>query len=176
MQRNKTVDYDEDDVYDEDDYYDDPEQDQSYEYTEEDKHNFATLTPVVRAEIEEAGLQASDREIEDALWNYYWDVGKSVGQLKSTKQAKGKGGKGAGEKEVKKEKVASRFDQAAERSKGGDVGKGESGCFLDSYREDAEQIDSKECDYSGPTALESRRGGLYITSPINLEHRLTPNR
>lgn len=173
MQRNKTIAYDDDDIYDEDDYYDDPEQeDQPYEYTEEDKHNFSTLTPVVRAEIEEAGLQASDREIEDALWDSYWDVGESVRFLKGVKGGKGKGSGEKG-KEGKKEKGGSRFDMAAERSKGVNVGKGELGYFLDCCGKDGEGIGGQDCVYSGSIGLESRRGGLYTTSPINLEDELT---
>ncbi|KAK5113349.1 hypothetical protein LTR62_003448 [Meristemomyces frigidus] len=105
MQRVKNVDYDENDLYDEPDY-DEPEE----TYTDEDRNNFATLTPVVRAELEEASLQASDREIEDALWNYYWDVAKSVTYLKNSKKPKTQ------EQLVKKEKVKSKFDQAAEKS------------------------------------------------------------
>ena len=109
MQRVKNIDYDEDDVYP-----DDEEAEEEEAYTDEDRHNIATLTPVVRAELDEAGLQASDREIEEALWHYYWDVGKSVAYLKNsrtprTQQQGGKKEKGEG-------KAKSKFDQAAERS------------------------------------------------------------
>jgi hypothetical protein len=111
MQRVKNIDYDEEELYSEEDYgagEDDG-------YTDEDRDNFATLTPVVRAELGEAGLQASDREIEEALWHYFWDVGKSVSYLKNTRtprlqqQKKGTGGNG-------KTKAKSKFDEAAERA------------------------------------------------------------
>jgi hypothetical protein len=111
MQRVKNIDYDEDELYAEEDYgagEDDG-------YTDEDRDNFATLTPVVRADLGDAGLQASDREIEEALWHYFWDVGKSVSYLKNTRtprpqqQKKGSGGAG-------KTKVKSKFDEAAERA------------------------------------------------------------
>jgi elongation factor 1 alpha-like protein len=109
MQRVKNIDYDEDDFYP-----DDEEAEEEGGYTDEDRHNFVTLTPVVRAELDEAGLQASDREIEEALWHYYWDVGKSVAYLKNsrtprTQQQGGKQKKGEG-------KAKSKFDQAAERN------------------------------------------------------------
>ena len=110
--RVKDIGYDDDDV---DDYYSDEEGDYGAAgggggeaYTAEDKENFATLTPVVKAELQEAGLQASDREVEDALWNYYWDVGKSVNYLKNAQQPK------AAPKE--KTKAKSKFDEAQERS------------------------------------------------------------
>lgn len=117
MQRVKNIDYDEDDLYDDDD-----EEVEEEGYTDEDRDNFATLTPVVRAELDEAGLQASDREIQDALWHYYWDVGKSVAYLKNarTPRSEQKGGK-KGQAETK---AKSKFDQAAESSaaKAGELG------------------------------------------------------
>nr|POE53510.1 hypothetical protein CFP56_28732 [Quercus suber] len=109
MQRVKNVDYDEDDLYDEEDgeeYGAETE-----EYTTEDKQNFASLTPVVRAELEESGLQASDKEIQDSLWHYYWDVAKSANYLKTSKTPKT-----SQQATVKKEKAKSKFDQAAESS------------------------------------------------------------
>lgn len=108
MQRVKNVDYDEDELYDEEeqDVYGEEEQG----YTAEDRSNFATLTPVVRAEIEEAGLQASDSQIEEALWHYYWDVGKSVAYLKNARTPRNTSAP------TKKEKSLSKFDQAAQQS------------------------------------------------------------
>nr|OQO21930.1 hypothetical protein B0A51_10446 [Rachicladosporium sp. CCFEE 5018] len=106
--RVKDIDYDEEDLYDEVNE-DDAEPDTQAELTPEDQANFATLTPVVRAELDEAGLQASDREIQDALWNYYWDVGKSVGYLRGLRGEKVNGGGGA-----KKEKVKSKFEEVEE--------------------------------------------------------------
>jgi elongation factor 1 alpha-like protein len=109
MQRVKNIDYDDDELYDDED-----EQYEEDGYTDEDRNNFATLTPVVQAELDEAGLQASNKEIEDALWHYYWDVGKSVAYLKNTRTPRTdtpKKGKAKGEQKAK-----SKFDQAAERS------------------------------------------------------------
>lgn len=127
MQRNKSLAYDEDDLYPSDD--DNYGEEEEAEYTEEDKSNFATLTPVVRAEVEEAGLQASDREIEDALWNYYWDVAKSVAYLKNVKQPKKTLGastsSGGSTGTVKKAKAGSKFEEAAARSNAATAGTGE---------------------------------------------------
>lgn len=117
MQRVKNVSYDEDELYsdEEQDYTANDNETNQESYSSEDLQNFAELTPVVRAELAEAGLQASDREIEDALWHYYWDVGKSVAYLKNVRtprQNKQEGKKGEGAKG----KAKSKFDQAVERS------------------------------------------------------------
>lgn len=108
MHRVKRIEYNDDDVYSEEE--DDAADEQGY--TDEDRSNLANLTPVVRAELQEAGLQASDREIEDALWHYYWDVGKSVAYLKNTRTPRPQQQQQA----KKKEKAKSKFDEAAEKS------------------------------------------------------------
>ncbi|KAM3419014.1 hypothetical protein BST61_g4969 [Cercospora zeina] len=104
MQRVKNVSYDDDDLYsDEDEHV--GEQD---EFTAEDKENFATLTPVVRAELEEVDITVTTKQIEDALWHYYWDVGKSVAYLKNSRtpqQPK--------QQEGKKDKPKTKFDEAS---------------------------------------------------------------
>lgn len=132
MQRNKTVAYDADDLYPSDDDDDDYGGEEA-EYTEEDRANFAALTPVVRAEVEEEGLKASQREIEDALWECYWDVEGAVGMIRGWKRGKGDGGAGASAGKNVKEKAGSRFDAAAERGKSAAVAGGEFesfSCFL----------------------------------------------
>ncbi|KAK4896921.1 hypothetical protein LTR27_005168 [Elasticomyces elasticus] len=105
MQRVKNVDYDEDDLYDDDEEYGEESDDRD---SEQSRSTFAELTPVVRAELEEAGVQASDKAIEDALWNSFWDVGKSLVFLKNRNAPK--------QTPKKQEKAKSKFDQAAERS------------------------------------------------------------
>lgn len=107
--RVKDIDYDDDDIYsgDEEDY----ENTGDDGLTEEDRHNFSTLTPVVRAELDEAGVQVANKDIEDALWHYFWDVGKSVSYLKNAKQPKTPSAKS-----TPKEKPKSKFDQAQEKS------------------------------------------------------------
>lgn len=111
MQRVKNVGYDEDDLYDDDEDTYEEEGEQSY--TAEDKDNFATLTPVVRAELEEAGVQASDKDIEDALWHYFWDIGKSVAYLKNSRTPRPQQ---PSAKKEDKAKAKSKFDEAAQRS------------------------------------------------------------
>ena len=106
MQRVKNVDYDDDDLFDDEDEF----EQEDGTYSAEDKDNFAILTPVIRAELEEAGVQASDKDIEDALWHYYWDVGKSVSYLKTSKTPKPQ------QQSIEKAKPKSKFDEAAERS------------------------------------------------------------
>lgn len=110
MHRVKNIEYDEDELDLDDEEYGEEEQ---QTYTAEDRDNFASLTPVVRAELDEAGLQASDRDIEEALWHYYWDVGKSVAYLKNARTPRP-----AQQQQPKKEKEKpkSKFDQAAEKS------------------------------------------------------------
>ena len=81
-------------------------------FTDEDRENFSTLTPVVRAELDEAGFQVENKEIEDALWHYFWDVGKSVTYLKNAKQPKTP----AAKTQPTKEKAKSKFDLAQEDS------------------------------------------------------------
>ncbi|KAK0943482.1 hypothetical protein LTR29_005065 [Friedmanniomyces endolithicus] len=107
MQRVKNVDYDEAELYDDDDEYGE----EAETYSQDDRANFAALTPVVRAELEEVGSQASDKEIQDALWNYYWDVAKAVTYLKNNRTPKPQQ-----QTFKKQEKPKSKFDEAAERS------------------------------------------------------------
>ncbi|KAK0345225.1 hypothetical protein LTR91_000909 [Friedmanniomyces endolithicus] len=121
MQRVKNVDFDEDELYDDgEEYGEEPET-----HSQEDRANFAALIPVVRAELEEVGLQASDKEIKDALWNYYWDVGKTVTYLKNNRTPRPQQ-----QAFKKQEKRKSKFDEAAERSA---KGLGESGLPLPKY-------------------------------------------
>lgn len=103
-------------AYDEDELYSDEEEtgDDAQEYTAEDKQNFANLTPVVRAHLEEAGLQALDRQIEDALYHYYWDVEKSVGYLK--KQNAPKAPATQAKQNSTPSKPKSKFDEAAAKN------------------------------------------------------------
>lgn len=98
-------------AYDDAELYSDDEEptEQEDTYTPEDRQNFATLTPVVRAHLDEAGLSASNREIEDALWYYYWDVGKSVEYLK--------GGGAAADKQQQQQQASSHTPAPAKKDK-----------------------------------------------------------
>jgi elongation factor 1 alpha-like protein len=69
-----------DDLYDDlDDYEEDQEEAETL--TAEDKEKLRLGTLQVREAL--AGVPASDNEIQDALWHYYYDVGKSVTYIKS---------------------------------------------------------------------------------------------
>ena len=114
MQRVKNVSYNEDDIYSDEDFAEDQE------FTNEDRENFASLTPVVQAGLEEHGLQASRQEIEEALWHYYWDVAKSVSYLVNQKKPRQQ------KQETKVKNSKTKFDEAAER------GANKSGKFVQS--------------------------------------------
>ncbi|KAF7191396.1 Elongation factor 1-alpha, partial [Pseudocercospora fuligena] len=111
--RVKNVDFDEDDLYSDEEGYEDGQDAQGY--TAEDKENFANLTPVVRAELEEAGIQVTSTQIEEALWHYYWDVGKSVAYLKNSRTPRPPQTQQQ-QQEVKKNKPKSKFDEAQQKS------------------------------------------------------------
>ncbi|KXT15822.1 hypothetical protein AC579_6261 [Pseudocercospora musae] len=119
MQRVKNVNYDEDDLYSDEEGYEDGQDAQGY--TAEDKDNFANLTPVVRAELEEAGIPVPSTQIEEALWHYYWDVGKSVAYLKNSRTPRQadpqqQQQQQEQEQEAKKNKPKSKFDEAQQKS------------------------------------------------------------
>ncbi|KAH7074319.1 P-loop containing nucleoside triphosphate hydrolase protein [Paraphoma chrysanthemicola] len=101
----RNVDYDDDDRYDEDDYYDEDEADGN---TEDDKEHMRVGTIGVRAALGDFEAGVSDAQIQEALWHYYYDVGKSVSYLKNKL-----GGTNAVKETPKKEKILSKFDQAA---------------------------------------------------------------
>lgn len=106
MQRTRNVDYDDDDLYDDDDYY---EEEEAEAMSADDKEQMRISTISAREALGSAGSNISDAQIQEALWHYYYDVGKSVSYLKNKFAAP------APKKEVqpKKEKATSRFDQAA---------------------------------------------------------------
>lgn len=109
MQRVKNIDYDDDELYSEEEDY----VEEGGGYSQEDKDNFASLTPVVRAELDEAGVPTTTAQIEEALWHYYWDVGKSVAYLKNANTPQ----KGQQQQQAtKKEKPKSKFDEAQLKS------------------------------------------------------------
>ncbi|RMZ87047.1 hypothetical protein DV736_g5728, partial [Chaetothyriales sp. CBS 134916] len=90
--RVKSLAADEDDFFDDyDDYYDDqadyPEASASTEMTEEDRRQMQIGTIKVRQTLGPAYSRVPTKDIEDALWNYYYDVDKSVAYLKSKHKA-----------------------------------------------------------------------------------------
>ncbi|KAF2741859.1 hypothetical protein M011DRAFT_315976 [Sporormia fimetaria CBS 119925] len=102
--RARTVDYDDDDVYD-DDYY---EEEGDTGMTDDDREQLRLGTIQVKEALG-TDVPVSDSQIHEALWHYYFDVGKSVSYLKN-KFAPTKAAPAA---EAKKPKPVSRFDQAA---------------------------------------------------------------
>lgn len=79
--RVKSLDYDDDDLDYDNDY--DEEYDQGQEdISPEDKEQLRLGTIEVR-KVLGAAYQVSDTEIQDALWNYYYDVSKTVALIKS---------------------------------------------------------------------------------------------
>ncbi|KAF2439342.1 hypothetical protein P171DRAFT_436039 [Karstenula rhodostoma CBS 690.94] len=102
--RAKNVGYDEDDIYDdysEEEYAGDGEGEGT---SEEDKEQMAAGVIKVREALG-SEYKVKEAEIQDALWNYYYDVGKSVTFLKNKYAPKAP--------TPAKPKAVSRFDQAA---------------------------------------------------------------
>lgn len=106
MQRTRNVGYDDDDLYDDDDYY---EEEEVEAMSADDKEQMRISTVSAREALGDAGANISDVQIHEALWHYYYDVGKSVSFLKNKFVAAAP----KQEAQPKKEKATSRFDQAA---------------------------------------------------------------
>jgi elongation factor 1 alpha-like protein len=81
FQRTRNVGYDDDDIYDDDDYYE--EEETGNATSEDDKEQMRLGTISVREALGPAEAGVSDAQIHDALWHYYYDVGKSVSYLKN---------------------------------------------------------------------------------------------
>lgn len=80
--RVKAIDYDDDDI--ETDDYDCEDDDQDVgqeELTDHDKEQMRIGTAKVREAL--GPTTASDKDIEEALWHYYYDVAQTVSYLKS---------------------------------------------------------------------------------------------
>lgn len=129
--RVKDIDYDEDEY---DDYYS-GEEEYGYEGAEpaavaannedelsaEDKEQMRTGTESVRDALGDAFADVTDAAIQEALWHYYYDVGKSVTYLKSMLSPKPSmpasscllDQSAPQQAQPKKQKQVSKFDQAA---------------------------------------------------------------
>ena len=86
--RTRNVDYDDDDIYDDDDdYYEEEEAGGDAGagdgMTEDDKEQMRAGTIRVREALGDKSDFTSDEQIQEALWHYYYDVGKSVSYLKN---------------------------------------------------------------------------------------------
>ena len=69
-----------DDNYD--DFDDDYEEEAGDGLTAEDREQLAAGTVAVRAELGD-DFPATDKNIQDSLWHYYYDIAKTVAYLKS---------------------------------------------------------------------------------------------
>lgn len=83
--RVKNVDFDDDDL-DYDDDYDDGFHGGQEEVSAHDKEQLRLGTIEVRKLLDPAS-QATDQEIQDKLWDTYYDIGKTVSYIKSKCQA-----------------------------------------------------------------------------------------
>jgi hypothetical protein len=88
--RVKSLAADEDDGYDDDyeDQYED--EDAGVEMTDEDHEQMRIGTAKVRKILGPAFSSLAAKDIEEALWHYYYDVDKSVNYLKSMRDAPGR--------------------------------------------------------------------------------------
>lgn len=85
--RVKSLGYDDDDLDYEDEY--DEYEDGQDELSEEDKEQLRLGTLEVRKSLGPA-YQVNDSAIHDALWNYYYDIEKTVAHIKGMqKMARG---------------------------------------------------------------------------------------
>ncbi|KAI9726732.1 MAG: Hsp70 suppressor, GTPase facilitates ribosomal subunit dissociation [Chrysothrix sp. TS-e1954] len=105
--RVKDIEYDEDDLDDYDESYETARHDDVM--SEEDKEQLRQGTASVRAALDTNIDDVTDKEIEEALWYYYFDVGKSVAYIQKQRAP--------ASTEPRKQKEPSRFEQAAQKAK-----------------------------------------------------------
>lgn len=66
------------------DYDYDGEDEGAEELSEEDQENMRVGTIAIRAELPQTATHITEKQIQEALWNYYYDIEQSVGHLIST--------------------------------------------------------------------------------------------
>ncbi|ORX92959.1 elongation factor EF-1 alpha subunit [Clohesyomyces aquaticus] len=103
--RAKAIGYDDDDIYDEDEG--EYEEEGGDAMTEEDREQMRVCTIQVKEALG-ASVEVTDAQIQESLWHYYYDVGKTATYLKN-KHAPSKPKPLA----QPKKKTTSRFDEAA---------------------------------------------------------------
>ncbi|KAF2679732.1 hypothetical protein K458DRAFT_393577 [Lentithecium fluviatile CBS 122367] len=103
-QRAKNIDYDDGNFYSGDEYSEEESGAATDEMTDEDREQMKIGTAKVREALD-TSLNITDAQIQEALWHYYYDVGKSVTYLKNKFAPKPQA--------QPKAKATSRFDQAA---------------------------------------------------------------
>lgn len=122
-QRAKNIDYDDDELYSDEEYYEEESEAAGDGMTDEDKEQMRLCTGKVREALDPS-LDVTDAQIQESLWHYYYDVGKTVTYLKSKScvalECKAfpdlvdkLAPKPQTQTSTPKEKVPSRFDQAA---------------------------------------------------------------
>jgi elongation factor 1 alpha-like protein len=120
-QRAKNIDYDDDELYSDEEYYEKESGAASDGMTDEDKEQMRICTVKVREALD-SSLDVTDAQIQESLWHYYYDVGKTVTYLKSKSRfvfeqecLANRADKSAPKPQTQtpKEKAPSRFDQAA---------------------------------------------------------------
>lgn len=100
------MDYDEDDLYD----YEDAYEEEPQTLSAEDKEHMRTGTIAVREGLGDTSDFTTDKEIQDALWHYFYDTEKSIAYLKKQKNPAEQ------QEKPKKQKALSKFDQAAQQA------------------------------------------------------------
>lgn len=80
--RAKNIAYDDDDVYSDEEYYEEGGGEAADGMTDEDREQMRIGTANVREALG-TDVSVTDAQIQEALWHYYYDVGKSVTYLKS---------------------------------------------------------------------------------------------
>ncbi|KAF2472355.1 elongation factor EF-1 alpha subunit [Lindgomyces ingoldianus] len=108
--RAKTLGFDDDEVYGDDEEYDEEGEEGGNGMTEEDREQLRVGTIKVKEALD-SSVNVSDAQIQEALWHYYYDIGKSVTYLKNKHAPQPKA------PAPPKQKAVSRFDQAASAAK-----------------------------------------------------------
>lgn len=106
--RVKDIAYDDDDLEDD---YEEGFEDDSQAMSAEDQQQMRTGTTAVREGLGEDSDFTTDKEIQDALWYYFYDVEKSVAYLRKQKRPEEQA-----QTPQKKQKQASKFEQAAQKA------------------------------------------------------------
>ena len=84
--RTKTVLADDEDFDYDEGFEEEYDEEAEPEVGEEDEQHLRLGTIQVRQQLE-SGIQVTDQEIRDALWNYYYDVQKTLSFIRSTFRA-----------------------------------------------------------------------------------------
>lgn len=100
------MDYDEDDLYD----YEEAYEEEPQGISADDQKHMLTGTIAVREGLGDTSDFITDKEIQDALWHYFYDANKSIAYLKKQKRPAEQ------QEKPKKQKSPSKFDQAAQQA------------------------------------------------------------